>query len=400
MDLSKISIKKIRELIVFTALLVVALWKFDVVLGVLKTIWDIIFPFVLGGAIAFLTNVPMSFLEKKIFENVKKKNKIVRKLKRPISLILTIVLVVGVIALVMFGVIPQLTRTMGNLVTSINDFIPQMQSWIGEFFHNNQEIMNLVDQIEFDPDQAIKWGISLLGNGAGNMMNTTMSAVGSIVSGVATFFIAFSFACYVLFQKEKLHVQIRKVLFAFLPKQKADAFLKVCSLTYRTFANFLTGQCLEAVILGCMFVVTLSILRMPYALLIGVLIAFTALIPIFGAFIGCAVGSFLIFMVSPKQAIIFIIVFLVLQQIEGNLIYPHVVGESVGLPSIWVLAAVTIGGNLMGIVGMLVFIPLLSVVYTIFRKVVYQRLKKRHIKQVTATDIEEYTEKETASTEK
>ena len=394
MDLSKMSIKKIRELIVFTALLVVALWKFDVVLGVLKTIWDIIFPFVLGGAIAFLTNVPMSFLEKKIFEKVKKKNKIVRKLKRPISLILTIVLVVGVIALVMFGVIPQLTRTMGTLVTSINDFIPQMQSWIGDFFHNNQEIMNLVDQIEFDPDQAIKWGISLLGNGAGNMMNTTMSAVGSIVSGVATFFIAFSFACYILFQKEKLHIQIRKVFFAFLPRQKADAFLKVCSLTYRTFANFLAGQCLEAVILGSMFVVTLSILRMPYALLIGVLIAFTALIPIFGAFIGCAVGSFLIFMVSPQQAILFVIVFLVLQQIEGNLIYPHVVGESVGLPSIWVLAAVTIGGNLMGIVGMLVFIPLLSVFYTIFREFVYLRLKKQNIKQVTKTEIEEYTKEE------
>ena len=385
MDLSKMSIKKIRELIVFTALLVVALWKFDVVLGVLKTIWDIIFPFVLGGAIAFLTNVPMSFLEKKIFENAKKKNKIVRKLKRPISLILTIVLVVGVIALVMFGVIPQLTRTMGTLVTSINDFIPQMQSWIGEFFHNNQEIMNLVDQIEFDPDQAIKWGISLLGNGAGNMMNTTMSAVGSIVSGVATFFIAFSFACYILFQKEKLHIQIRK---------EADTFLKVCSLTYRTFANFLAGQCLEAVILGSMFVVTLSILRMPYALLIGILIAFTALIPIFGAFIGCAVGSFLIFMVNPQQAILFVIVFLVLQQIEGNLIYPHVVGESVGLPSIWVLAAVTIGGNLMGIVGMLVFIPLLSVLYTIFREFVYLRLKKQNIKQVTKTEIEEYTEEE------
>lgn len=384
----------------FTALLVVALWKFDVVLGVLKTIGQIIFPFILGGAIVFVINVPMSFLEKKIFENIKKENKAARKLARPVSLLLTIVLVVGVIALVMIGVIPQLTKTMGSLMINITDFIPQIKIWIRDFFHDNREIMKLVDQVQFKPDQAIRWGISLLGNGAGNMMNTTVSAVGSVVSGLATFFIAFSFACYVLFQKEKLHVQVRKVLFAFLPKQKAEAFLKVCSLTYRTFANFLTGQCLEAVILGCMFVVTLSILRMPYALLIGVLIAFTALIPIFGAFIGCAVGSFLIFMVSPKQAIIFIIVFLVLQQIEGNLIYPHVVGESVGLPSIWVLAAVTIGGNLMGIVGMLVFIPLLSVVYTIFRKVVYQRLKKRHIKQVTATDIEEYTEKETASTEK
>ena len=389
MDPSKISIKKIRELIVFTAFLVAALWKFDVMLDVLKEIWSILFPFVLGGVIAFVTNVPMSFLEKKIFTKVKKENKAVGKLARPISLLLTIVLGIGVIALVMFGVIPQLTRTMGTLVMSISDFIPQMQSWIREFSHNNQEIMKLVDQVQFQPDQAIKWGISFLGNGAGNMMNTTVSAVGSIVSGVATFFIAFSFSCYILFQKEKLHIQIRKVFFAFLPKEKAEVFLRICSLTYRTFANFLTGQCLEAIILGCMFCVTLSILRMPYALLIGVLIAFTALVPIFGAFIGCAVGSFLIFMVSPKQAILFIIVFLVLQQIEGNLIYPHVVGESVGLPSIWVLAAVTIGGNLMGIVGMLVFIPLLSVLYTIFREFVYLRLKERHIKRVTKTEIEE-----------
>ena len=398
MDLSKLSMKKIRELIIFTVLLVVALWKFEVVIDVLKTIWGIIFPFVLGGAIAFVINVPMSFLEKKIFGKTKDGNKVGKKLARPISLLLTIILAVGVIALVMFGVIPQLTRTMGSLMISIANFVPQMQNWIREFSHNNQDIMKLVNQVQFNQDQAIKWGISILGSGAGNMMNTTMSAVGSIVSGFATFFIAFSFACYILFQKEKLHVQIRKVFFAFIPKQKAEAFLKICSLTYQTFANFLTGQCVEAVILGSMFVVTLSILKMPYALLIGTLIAFTALIPIFGAFIGCAVGCFLIFMVSPKQAILFIIVFLILQQIEGNLIYPHVVGGSVGLPSIWVLAAVTIGGNLMGIVGMLIFIPLVSVLYTIFREFVYLRLKE--IKQVTKTVVEEYTAEEIAAMEK
>ena len=397
MDLNKKSMKKIRELIVFTAILVVALWKFDTVLEGAKNIWGILFPFVLGGAIAFVINVPMSFLEKKIFGKTKDENKVGKKLARPISLLLTIILAVGVIALVMFGVSPQLTRTMGSLMISIANFVPQMQNWIREFSHNNQEIMKLVNQVQFNQDQAIKWGISILGSGAGNMMNTTMSAVGSIVSGFATFFIAFSFACYILFQKEKLHVQIRKVFFAFIPKQKAEAFLKICSLTYQTFANFLTGQCVEAVILGSMFVVTLSILKMPYALLIGTLIAFTALIPIFGAFIGCAVGCFLIFMVNPKQAILFIIVFLILQQIEGNLIYPHVVGGSVGLPSIWVLAAVTIGGNLMGIVGMLIFIPLVSVLYTIFREFVYLRLKEKNIKQVTKTVVEEYTAEEIAA---
>ena len=383
MDLSRCSMKKIRELIVFTAFLVVALWKFDVVIEVLKSIWKIVFPFALGGAIAFVINVPMSFLEKKMLGKIKENNKIGKKAARPISLLLTIILAAGVMVLVMFGVIPQLTQTMGNLMTSISD--------------DNQDIMKLVDQLQFQPDQAIKWGISILGNGVGNMMNTTMSAVGSIASGLATFFISFSFACYILFQKEKLHLQVRKVIFAFIPKQKADAILNICSLTYRTFANFLAGQCLEAVILGMMFVITLSILKMPYALLIGILIAFTALVPIFGAFIGCAVGSFLIFMVNPKQAVLFIIVFLLLQQIEGNLIYPHVVGGSVGLPSIWVLAAVTIGGNLMGIIGMLIFIPLVSVFYTIFREFVYLRLKKQHIKRVTRTDVEEYAEEEIAS---
>lgn len=400
MDLSKLSMKKIRELIIFTVLIVVALWKFEVVIDVLKTIWGIIFPFVLGGAIAFVINVPMSFLEKKIFGKIKEGNKAGEKLARPISILLTIILAVGVIILVMFGVIPQLTRTIASLMMSIANFIPQMQDWIREFSHNNQDIMKLVNQVQFNPNQAIKWGISILGSGAGNMMNTTMSAVGSIVSGFATFFIAFSFACYILFQKEKLYIQIRKIFFAFIPRKKAEAFLKICSLTYRTFANFLAGQCLEAVILGSMFVITLSILKMPYALLIGTLIAFTALIPIFGAFIGCALGCFLIFMVSPKQAVLFIIVFLILQQIEGNLIYPHVVGGSVGLPSIWVLAAVTIGGNLMGIVGMLVFIPIVSVIYTIFREFVYMRLKKQHIKQVTKTEIVEYTAEEIAAMEK
>lgn len=394
-DFSKLSMKKIRELIVFTALIVVALWKFDVVLGVIRAIWGIIFPFVLGGAIAFVINVPMSFLEKKLFGKAKEKgSKVAGKLARPVSLLLTIVLVVGVIVLVMFGLIPQLTETIGSLMNSIADFIPQMQSWVREFTHNNREIMDLVNQMEFNPNKAIQWGMSILGNGAGNFMNTTMTAVGSIVSGVTTFFIAFSFACYILFQKEKLHVQVRKVFFAFIPKRKAEVILEVCSLTYRTFANFLAGQCLEAVILGSMFVITLSILKMPYALLIGIIIAFTALIPIFGAFIGCALGCLLIFMVSPKQAILFILVFLILQQIEGNLIYPHVVGSSVGLPSIWVLAAVTVGGNLLGIVGMLVFIPLVSVLYTLFREYVYLRLKKQHIKCVTKTTVEEYTGEE------
>ena len=228
-------------------------------------------------------------------------------------------------------------------------------------------------------DKMIQGGIDFLRNGAGSVLNTTFAAAKSIVSGLTTFFISAVFACYILLQKKKLTVQIQKVLYAFLPEKKVSTVLDICSLTYRTFSNFLTGQCMEAVILGTMFFISMSILRMPYALLIGVLIAFTALIPIFGAFIGCVIGTFLILMVNPMQAIGFIVLFLVLQQVEGNLIYPHVVGGSVGLPSMWVLVAVSLGGSLMGLVGMLIFIPMVSVIYTLFRGYVYERLRKKNI---------------------
>ena len=187
------------------------------------------------------------------------------------------------------------------------------------------------------------------------------------------------FAIYILLQKEKLGLQAKKVLFAFVRRGRGEAALEVLSLTYNTFSSFLTGQCVEAVILGSMFVVTMTVLRLPYALLIGILIAFTALIPIFGAFVGCAVGVFMIFIEDPFKAMIFVVLFLVLQQVEGNLIYPHVVGNSVGLPSIWVLAAVSVGGSLMGVVGMLIFIPIVSVAYALFREVVYLKLKQRKI---------------------
>lgn len=394
MDWSRQTIRKLRGLIVFTILILVGLWKFDIVLNAAIFVWGIVFPFVLGGAIAFIINVPMSFLEKKLFGEKENRKKAAAKLARPISLVLTIALVIGVIVVVMFVLVPQLADTFRSLAKNLTVFIPGMQSWIRDFTNNNVEIMKWVNQIEFNPDKAIQWAMSLLGSGAGNVMNSTVAAAKSIISGVSTFFIAFSFACYILIQKEKLHVQVRKVFFAFIPKRRAEAVLEICSLTYKTFSSFLTGQCLEALILGTMFVVSMSILGMPYALLIGIIIAFTALIPIFGAFIGCGLGTFMIFIENPKQAVIFVILFLVLQQLEGNFVYPHVVGNSVGLPSIWVLAAVSLGGRLMGIVGMLIFIPIISVVYTLFREIVYLELKKHKIKTVTAQTVEEYTPEE------
>ena len=380
MNISDEAVKKIRGLIIFAAIIIACFWKYDVVISVLAFIFHVIFPFVLGGAIAFVLNVPMNFIQRHLFPEDKiEKRKVIKKLARPLSMLIVLFCVIGIIVLVMFVLIPQLGNTFSNLGNSIQAFIPKIQKWADTLFHDNKEIMNWVNHLEFDWNKIMNAGINFLKNGAGSVLDSTIMAAKSIVSGIATFFIAFVFAIYILLQKEKLSIQAKKVLFAFVRKGRAEATLEVLSLTYNTFSSFLTGQCVEAIILGCMFVITMSILRLPYALLVGIVIAFSALIPIFGAFIGCVVGAFLIFMVDPIKALIFIVLFLILQQIEGNLIYPHVVGSSVGLPSIWVLAAVSIGGSLMGVVGMLIFIPIVSVVYALFREVVYLKLKQRKI---------------------
>ena len=380
MELSRETVKRIKGLIVFAALVVACLWKYDVVVSVLAFIFHVIFPFVLGGAIAFILNVPMNFIQRHLFapERVER-HKIQKKIARPVSMLIVIFGVFGIVALVMFVLIPQLGDTFSNLGSSIQAFIPKVQEWAEKLFHDNKEIMTWVNSLKFDWNKIMGAGIDFFKNGAGSVLDSTITAAKSIVSGITTFFIAFVFAVYILLQKEKLGIQAKKVLFAFVRKGRAEAAMEVLSLTYNTFSSFLTGQCLEASILGSMFVVTMTLFKLPYALLVGIVIAFTALIPIFGAFIGCAVGAFLIFMVDPFKALIFVILFLILQQIEGNLIYPHVVGNSVGLPSIWVLAAVSIGGSLMGIVGMLIFIPIISVVYALFREIVYLKLRQKKI---------------------
>jgi len=380
MDLNEKNIKKIRGLIVFTVLILVCLWKYTMVLQVISFAFGVLLPFILGGAIAFILNVPTHFFEVHFFKEERMKgHKLLTKLARPLSLVITLVCVFGVLAVILFGMIPHLSDTFKNLGDSIQEFIPKIQDWSGEVFKNNPDVITLVEEFELDWSNIVEASVKFLSDGAGSMLDSTFAAAKSIISGIATFFIAFSFACYIILQKEKLNIQVKKVLFAFVPKGRAEAALEVCSLTYKIFSGFLTGQCVEAIILGSMFSVSMYILRMPYALLIGVIIAFTALVPIFGSFIGCVLGVFLVYVANPVQALGFLVLFLVLQQIEGNLIYPHVVGNSVGLPSIWVLAAVSIGASLMGIVGMLIFIPIVSVAYALFREVVHLKLKKNGI---------------------
>lgn len=378
MDLNKRTLKKIRGLILFTIFVLVALWNFELVFDGIQFLWRVILPFVVGGVIAFIVNIPMTFFEKKIFGKVRKKKgnkrQWIDKLARPVSLILTWLAIFGTIAVVVLVVVPELGRTVLGLGKTIQDFVPEVQNWAINLFKDNEEIVKAISEINFKWDELLGKMVDFLRNGAGSVLDTTMEAAKNIISGVVTFFIAFVFSFYVLLQKEKLGQQVKKLMCAFIPEDWRNILFALGTVVNKSFTNFFTGQCLEAVVLGLMFLVVMAIFRLPYALLISVLIAFTALIPMFGAFIGCGVGALLIFMISPVKALIFIIVFLVLQQIEGNFVYPHVVGNSVGLPSIWVLVAVTVGANLMGVVGMLIFIPLMSVVYTMLRGIVNRRL--------------------------
>lgn len=385
MELSRSTMKKLMGLIAFAAVCFALCQRLETVGTVLTFVISMLAPFLIGSALAFVLNVPMRFIEDKLFSSLKAQKKLSPALRRIISLLLTFVFVLLIIAVLVLVVAPQLAATIAGLGVTIQEFLGRVILWAQTEFANNPKLVDQLNSLTIDW-RSIDWeGIlakimNFLKNGAGDVLSSTISVAKGFVSGIATAFVAFVFSCYLLLQKEKLGLQFRKALYALLPKAAAKRFVEICALSHRVFASFITGQCLEAIILGGMFFVTMTIFRMPYALLVGCLIAVTALIPIVGAFIGCGVGAFLILMVSPTKALIFVIVFLVLQQIEGNLIYPHVVGNSVGLPSIWVLAAVSIGGSLMGVVGMLIFIPLVSVVYTLFREFVYKRLKEKGIK--------------------
>ena len=378
MDLNKGNMKKIRGLILFTAVVCLAVVKLDVLLEGIFFLLSIVRPFIYGAAIAFVLNIPMKAIEKSLFS--KAKNPKVEKVKRPASIFLAFAAVVLVIVFVTVTVVPQVTKTMIELGNKIPKFLADVQIWLEELFASQPQLIALLE--EFDPaetnwDSIVDTVIDFLQNGLGSVVSSTVTVASTIIGGVVNLFVALVFSFYILSQKEKLGSQFRRILHAYFPQKVYDKVLEVTSLAGRNFSSFITGQCMEAVILGTMFVITMTLFGFPYAVMVGVLIAFTALIPIVGAFIGCFVGAFLIMVDDPVKEIWFLVLFIVLQQIEGNLIYPHVVGNSVGLPSIWVLAAVTIGGSLMGVVGMLIFIPILSTVYALLREDVNERNGKK-----------------------
>ena len=384
MHLSRGSMKKICAIILFAVATYAAAQNFAAVLRIAGFLWGVILPFVLGLIIAYILNIPMMSVENLLFT---KHIKIIRingdeirhtrkKYVRPLSIVITFTMLAAVLAGILLIIVPQTSATMSDLLRTANVFFPRAQKWMLAKFAYNDYIIQLVKSLDFDFGNIIDAAIDFIKNGAGNVVTGTLSAAKAVVSGIASFAIGLVFSIYLLASKETLLRQVNMLLDASVPDAAAEKVRYIAKLSNEIFSGFIAGQCMEALVLGMMFFVVMIAVGIPYALLISVLIAVTSLIPVFGVFIGCVTGAFLVLMVSPVQALIFIGIFLVLQQIENNLIYPKVVGNSIGLPSLWVLSAITVGSSLMGIAGMLLFIPLASVLYTLVREWTYKRLEK------------------------
>jgi len=373
MKLDKKLMLKILLLISFAIGFYWILCQMDKVTSILKNILDLFSPFITGGIIAFILNVPVRAYER-LLSGIKKPG-----IRRALAIILTIISVVIVLALVFLLLLPQLISTLVDLI----DQLKTLPAWISDVVKNLLDryptlygwIKNNLDLKSFD------WGslVQDLVPQIKNVFTHLFSVVGSFATGLFNAFMSIVFAVYCLFNKDTLARQGRKVLYAFFPELFADRVVRVLRLSNLTFSNFLSGQCVEAVILGSLFAVAMAIFNMPYIPLVSVLIAVTAFIPIVGALIGCFVGAFLMAVSDPVMAIGFIALSIVVQQLENNLIYPRVVGTSIGLPGMWVLVAVSVGGSIMGVGGMFLMIPLSSVVYSVFRIYTNKRLKKREV---------------------
>ena len=345
-----------------------------------RYIWGLISPFVVGTGIAFIFNVPMRSIERNL-EGMRKPG-----LRRALALLLTLFAMILVIMFVVELLVPQIKITVASLAERIPAFLessaaklmvlmeeyPGLEEWARNTF-------NLEQLEQLDWTNILKNGLTVVGNSVSSLMGGAFNVIGNVTTSIVNLVISLVFALYCLAGKETLARQGRRLLYALISEKHADETIRVLRLTNVTFSNFISGQCLEAVILGCMFAVGMAIFKMPYIPLVSVVIAVTALIPIVGAFVGCVVGAFFILVNDPLQAVSFVALFLVLQQVEGNLIYPRVVGTSVGLPGMWVLVSVTVGGEIMGIAGMLVMIPLVSVFYTLVREYTGRRLEEKNI---------------------
>ena len=357
-------------LVIFALYLAIHYWGHAA--GILKTLLGAAIPVIIGAVISYPLNILMSFYEKHLFP--KSEKKLAVRSRRGLALTLAILTLVGLIALIIALVVPQLVSCVKLLVAEVPDFFNMVVAKLSEFEFVPEDIIAALSKIDWK--SRITDIIKTVYSGLGSVMDVVVTTVSSLVSGVTTAFLAIIFAIYLLLGKDKIGSQLKKVMHHFIPERITEKFDYVRKVADESFHKFIVAQCTEALILGGLCTVGMLILRLPYAAMIGAVTVVTAFIPVVGALLGGAVGAFLILMESPVKALIFLVFIILLQQIEGDLIYPRVVGSSMGLPSIWVLTAVTLGGGMFGVLGMMLSVPLASTVYTLLRNEVYGKREK------------------------
>ncbi len=376
--------KLFNMLLQLSAVLLLFWWllsNISIVLGFVGGVFKILSPFILGLCIAFVINIIMRSLEKGWcrLKVGKKAERIWHNLKRPICIFFSFIIVFGVIFAIVFIVVPEFSQTIAALMEKAPQYSSKLQSWWNELIVIGEKYALDLPNMSFDLQKVVDMGMGLLTGGGKLVINTTIGITTSFVSGIVNFFVALIFSIYILAQKEVFGAAVKKLLYAIFRPETVNNILGFSSLVNRTFTNFVTGQLTEAVIIGVLCFIGMLIFKFPYAAVIAVLVGFTALIPVFGAFIGTGIGAFLILLDTPIKALWFVVFIIILQQLENNLIYPKVVGKSVGLPAVFVLMAVTIGASSFGIMGMLISVPTVSVIYTVFARWVDIRLKEKHI---------------------
>ena len=346
---------------IFALYLAITYWK-DIA-GFIGMVAGASAPIFIGIAIAYVVNILMEVYEKRLFTKAKKPALI--KAKRPLCMVLAFITVVAIIALIIGLVLPQFVSCIMIVVDYVPDAVEWVVKWLDKLEYVPQDIIDML--VSIDWKSQLEKIVSVVTSGVSDVLGVVISTVTTVVGGIVTAFLSIIFAVYILLDKEKLGNQIDRSAKKYLGQKWYERARYVVGVFNFCFRKYIVGQCTEAVILGCLCTIGMWILGLPYATMIGALVAFTALIPVAGAFIGGGVGAFMILMVSPIQALVFVVYLVVLQQLEGNIIYPKVVGSSIGLPAIWVLAAVTIGGGVAGILGMFIGVPIAATMYVVIK---------------------------------
>ena len=369
---------KMMGVIFASILFFVIISNLGIVLGAVKKVTDVFLPLTLGLAIAFIVNMPLKFFENKLFGKLTRKDgKIWRKIKRPICLILSFAVFLSVIIVLLSFVIPEFIKTCEKffvaLPAAMTNITATVSGWL-DALH-----LSSLGPINIDWSSISTWALDLIGKNQEVITSGALGFVTGLFTSLINIILAVVFSVYILASKEALGRLMKSFIYSIMRRERAKKLISLVVLSNKAFSGFISGQCIEVLLIGILCFIGMLIFKLPYAIMVSCIIAFTAFIPVFGPFIGTAIGAFLILIESPIKALWFVVFIIILQQLESNIIYPKIMGKHVGLPGIWVLISVTIGGGLFGIIGIITSVPICSVLYTLFDRWIKRRLEERNI---------------------